>query len=677
MYSGRNERFPIVMRHTFYLRNSFPKNPFHSFMKHILRTLGVAALLAGSSLQATAQIAVGITTADQLVIFNAQTAVVNAGPFPVSGLASGQTIAGADYRPRTGELFILGYNSTNGEARLYTVNQTTAVATPVGAANITLPLGTGAIGFDFNPTVDLIRVVAANRANYRLSPVTGGITATDGQLTYAAGDANASSVPSIGAGAYTNSYVGSEVTTLYDIDESLNILATQIPPNNGTLNTVGSLGIVGIGTPGPRDLDIAYDSATATNRALLSYVTTVASISSTTLYTVNLATGQATTVGTIGTNLAIKDIAVLINRAIPATVTGQLVYGLTRVNRNFFTFDSDRPGTIRSFMPVTGVTGGQRIVGMDIRPVDRRLYALGYNDTTMRYSLYTIDTATGAATAINAGGPGDTMMLGGASARIGFDFNPTVDRIRITSSNGANYRLNPTNGAVAATDGMLMYRSGDVNAGRPARVGSVAYTNSAANATSTTMYAIDDSLGALLVLDTPNNGQLRTLVSTFFVPNQTDPTNDLDFFYDSTTATNRGYLAVNTGSSMNDSLWMFIAGPPTTPPALMAVGRIGLGVQVMDIAVQSRFSGFTSVRDLAAVPGVEVYPNPARDWLAVRTPQAGRAVLLDLAGRVAAEATTDRAGEVRLPLAALPAGTYLLRLESAGRVIGAAKVMKE
>ena len=102
-----------------------------------------------------------------------------------------------------------------------------------------LTLGSNsAISFDFNPTVDRIRVVGANKKNYRLHPVTGAIAATDMDLAYAVGDVNAAASAAIGACAYTNSYIGSTVTTLYNYDMSLNILTTQIPPNKGTLNTV-------------------------------------------------------------------------------------------------------------------------------------------------------------------------------------------------------------------------------------------------------------------------------------------------------------------------------------------------------------------------------------------------------------------------------------------------------
>ena len=57
-------------------------------------------------------------------------------------------------------------------------------------------------------------------------------------------DANAGRTPRVSAVAYTNPDTDPMTgTTLYDIDSALDVLTTQAPPNNGRLNTVGSLGI--------------------------------------------------------------------------------------------------------------------------------------------------------------------------------------------------------------------------------------------------------------------------------------------------------------------------------------------------------------------------------------------------------------------------------------------------
>ena len=185
-------------------------------MKSMLLAGASALLLLSSAARTSAQAIVGITETDALfTIPNPMAPYSFTTPIPVSGITPGQSIAGIDYRPNTGELFALGYNYANGASQIYRINVATAVATAVNTTPITLALGTGSIGFDFNPTVDRIRVVGAtSRKNYRLNPLNGSIAATDGDLAFAAGDPNAMASPSVGAVAYTNSYIGAEATTL-------------------------------------------------------------------------------------------------------------------------------------------------------------------------------------------------------------------------------------------------------------------------------------------------------------------------------------------------------------------------------------------------------------------------------------------------------------------------------
>lgn len=635
-----------------------------------LRMLSFAAaalLQAGISFAQTPLI--GITEDDRVFrMADAATPTTITTPIPITGLTAGQVVAGADYRPTTGELFIMGYASGSGTAQLYLLNPSTGVATAVGAS-VVLSLGTGSIGFDFNPTVDRIRVVGANGKNYRLNPLTGAIAATDVDLNYATGDPNFGQAPSIGAAAYTNSYIGTETTTLYDYDETKNILVTQIPPNNGTLNTIGSSGIVVNTANRTVDMDICYNLAAGTNTAYIA--ANVATGINDNLYTINLTTGAATSLGTIGTGLPVKDIAVVIDRTLPA-VTGNLIYGLTRTTRSLISFDSDNPSFIRSIMPITGVTAGYYIAGMDFRPATRTLYLLGYNNGTGAYQLYTADPATGAATIV----PGtSTTTLSLDSSTIGFDFNPVVDRIRVTSANGNNYRLNPLDGSVAATDIALAYNAGDPNNGVKPNIGSVAYVNSYKGATVTTLLGLDDSLAALTVINPPNNGTLNTVASNILSLNLTDRTNDMDVYFDSTTMTNIGYLAANPAGTANDNLYTL----NVATGALSAPMRIGGGMAIADIAVMLRYSG-----PPVSVPGIagqtvalQVFPNPAKDRITVRFSAGQDAVTItDMYGRVLRKITAN-GKETSLPVADLAPGNYLISTVKEGAVTGTAQILKQ
>lgn len=73
---------------------------------------------------------------------------------------------------------------------------------------------------------------------------------------------------------------------------------------------------------------------------------------------------------------------------------------------------------------VTGVAKGDRLIAVDLRPATGGLYSLS------RFGqLYRIDAKTAVATAVGA-----PIALQGKA--IGFDFNPTVDRIRVVTDAG-------------------------------------------------------------------------------------------------------------------------------------------------------------------------------------------------------------------------------------------------
>ncbi|RZL04673.1 MAG: DUF4394 domain-containing protein, partial [Hymenobacter sp.] len=394
----------------------------------LLRGALLGLALLGSAAATQAQTIYGLSTISSgtnLVTFSAAAPTTFTATVAITGLGTGQTLVGLDTRPATGELFALGYNPTGTQAQLYTLNRTTGALTAVGAA-LTLNLGTTAarIGFDFNPTVDRIRVTSSARTNFRLNPNNGALAATDGTLTYATTDANANQTPGVGSSAYTNSYIGSTATTLYNLDETNNRLVTQVPPNDGTLNTVATLSGTATSNAIAADLDIYYNPTTAANVAYMSVVVSGTAGNSSLLYTLNLTTGVASPAGSIGLTVptTVTDIAVAIDRTVPGTVTGQLAYALA--GTNLVTFDTALPGTIRTSVGLTGVDAAQTLVGMDIRPANNALYALGYNSAAAtgvnNSQLYTINAVTGVATPLNV-----PFRLELGTGAVGFDFNPT------------------------------------------------------------------------------------------------------------------------------------------------------------------------------------------------------------------------------------------------------------
>jgi len=251
-----------------------------------------------SALSANAQVTgYGVTSAGDLFRFDpavpaVSTTMGNLGFVP----------EGIDFRPGTQTLYAIdvGANTT----QLYTVNTSNGVATPVGAgftsngANYNLT-SNNRFGFDFNPrtlqadTSVRIRLVSNNTAaNLRLNSDTGQIAVVDLPLVIQPGSAS----PFVDGAAYINSAASTAggATTLYDMDSRNDALYTQNPPNDGTLNFVGSFGVsidanAGIG------FDIVstnpLDDTTADELAFAVLTRSATSGGAYLLYDVNLTTG--------------------------------------------------------------------------------------------------------------------------------------------------------------------------------------------------------------------------------------------------------------------------------------------------------------------------------------------------------------------------------------------------
>jgi hypothetical protein len=241
---------------------------------------------------------VGLTTANQLVRFNSDSANTTVtAPTSITGLAAGEVILGIDFRPATalgttGTLYGLGSTSN-----LYTINQTTGAATLVGPLGVALA---GAdFGFDFNPTIDRIRVISNTGQNLSVDPNTGTATV---QTPLNPG------TPSVTAAAYTNSVAAATTTTLNVIDTANDTLNIQNPAASGTLTQVGPLGVNANGING-------FDISPVTNTAVAALQVGASTTSG--LYQINLANGAATLISNINSTTALRGLAI-----VPGNSTG-------------------------------------------------------------------------------------------------------------------------------------------------------------------------------------------------------------------------------------------------------------------------------------------------------------------------------------------------------------------
>ena len=300
-------------------------------MKTILKT---SLALASSALiltAATSRAQTAYALADNglsLIKFNLATPGVTTLVGTITG-TGGARIDGIDFRPNDGLLYAYSQQA-NG---VFTLNLNTAAATP--ASTPATGSTTRNLGIDFNPVADRLRLVNDVDQNLRIN-IANGATIVDGALAFAAGDPNVGISPSLNEAAYTNSDINLATgTTLFYIDPNLDILVSTINPNAGSLNTVGALGV---NTTDLTGFDILSDGLGGnTAYALLTNTTGIPS-----LYTINLATGAATSVGVINSPATTaRPYSLAIVQPPPVPEPGTLLFGfallgasLTRNRRN-------------------------------------------------------------------------------------------------------------------------------------------------------------------------------------------------------------------------------------------------------------------------------------------------------------------------------------------------------
>lgn len=257
-------------------------------------TVFAVAALAGVAGLAQAELAYGVTNNQTLVSFNTQAPNALLSGAAISGLMANEQIRGIDFRPADGGLYALGSFSN-----LYRIDTGTGAATMVGSGP-GLTISGSSFGFDFNPVIDRIRVVSNTGANYVYNPNDGTATQVT-SLFYNAGDSNDGATPNVAASAYTNSFAGTTSTQLYGIDTGLDILVTQAN-SAGTLQTVGALG------DDINDL-VGFDISGATGSAFA--VSVLDDGLASMLWSIDLSTGQATSIGEIGGGALISSFAVV------------------------------------------------------------------------------------------------------------------------------------------------------------------------------------------------------------------------------------------------------------------------------------------------------------------------------------------------------------------------------
>ncbi|MFM9902304.1 MAG: DUF4394 domain-containing protein [Polaromonas sp.] len=261
------------------------------------------------------------------------------------------------------------------------------------------------------------------------------------------------------------------------------------------------------------------------------------------------------------------DLPVVVTPTPPAAVLSNTV-ALTASNR-LISFARTAPATITSTSPViTGLQAGETLVGIDYRPANGLLYAVGTSG-----AVYQLDPLTGVASnriALTSAAAGNApIVLTGTS--FGVDFNPQADRLRVVSNTGQNLRIN-----LVATAGNTT-----VDAALPATaaVSSSAYTNSFTGTSNTRLYSINLTANTLDEQGTlnpatgttqPNDGTQTTIAPLGVTPTAVNG-------FDIDARNNVGYAAMTVGTST--SLYTINLSPAVGTNAATVVATIGDGTE--------------------------------------------------------------------------------------------------
>ena len=138
-----------------------------------------------------------------------------------------------------------------------------------------------------------------------------------------------------------------------------------------------------------------------------------------------------------------------------ATAGAATLIGLTADNA-LVRIDGD---SRRAAAPVRITGAERRVLGIDQRPQDGRLYGV-----TGRGQIVAVDPVTGRATPVSR-----LNMPLESGGRAVVDFNPVANRLRLMGMNGTNFRVNVDTGEVAR-DGELKYQAGSAGAESTPRI---------------------------------------------------------------------------------------------------------------------------------------------------------------------------------------------------------------
>ncbi|MFE0804073.1 DUF4394 domain-containing protein [Streptomyces sp. NPDC058812] len=240
--------------------------------------------------------------------------------------------------------------------------------------------------------------------------------------------------------------------------------------------------------------------------------------------------------------------------------------GLTSDQR-LVEFNVDKPAKAWSLGKVSGLSRDTRLVGIDFRVQNERLYGVGDKG-----GIYTLNTMNAKATKASQ----LTVALSGTA--FGVDFNPAANRLRVISDTGQNLRHNIDDPAAPRTttvDGTLTNPTSPPSTA--VGVTGAAYTNNDLSAgTATTLFDLD-TMADRISLQSPANAGTHAPTGNLGVDAGLDA--GFDIYYSPATGMNHGFAAIGSAGTYRLYGVDILAGKATD------IGAFPKKYQVTDLAL--------------------------------------------------------------------------------------------
>ena len=347
------------------------------------RALLIFAVVVSGASDARALDLLGVRAGNELVTFDSDAPGVTRTLGGVTGLQGGEQLVAVDMHPDTGQLY-----GVTDAARLYRINPRTRAATQLGTP-LTITTASG-VGLSFDPSTWRLIVLTGAGEQLGVDAQTGAVLET-------------SMLPTTGIVALAHQFGGSYYG-LNATDDTL-VLINFTP-------TPSAIGPLGFDTEATASFDIAANGRVG--YAVLDAPGAPAS----TLARINLGTGAAEVVGTIGGGKIL---------AFTVWTRSYFVRALTSDGR-IVSFLSADPGTLLTNSPVLGLPEGETLIGFDNS--NAATYAVSKTGR-----LYVLNNET--ATLVGPAAP--QGWVNGTSFDV--DFNLPLGKMRVVSNLGNNVCL--------------------------------------------------------------------------------------------------------------------------------------------------------------------------------------------------------------------------------------------